>query len=331
LKICIFGAGAIGGYLGAKLAKTGATVTLIARGPHLEAIRRDGLRLIGDGETITAKVPCTDDPAEAGPQDYVIIALKAHSVPAIAERLAPLLGPETAVVPAVNGVPWWYFHKLPGPWEGRRLESVDPDGVQWRHIGPERVIGCVVYPAAEIVEPGVIRHIALDRVPIGEPDGSRTERATALSKAMIAAGIKAPVRPRIRDDVWIKLWGNMAFNPVSVLTGGTLAEIALDPAVRSVVRALMVEAQEIGEKLGAKFPIGVEKRIDGGAEVGDHKSSTLQDFEKRRPLEIDALMGAIAELGRLVGVATPTIDMIYALVRQRASTAGCYPEQTLIR
>lgn len=325
MKICVYGAGAIGGYFGARLARCGHDVTLIARGPHLEAMRKNGLRLIGADDDFTVHPLCTDDPAEAGPQDYVIVTLKAHSVPAVAERMKPLLGPDTAVVPAVNGVPWWYFHKLEGPWEGTRVETVDPGGAQWTHIGPERVIGCVVYPAAEVIEPGVVRHIALDRVPLGELDGTRSERAQALSKALIEAGVKAPVRPRIRDDVWIKLWGNCAFNPVSVLTGGTLGEIAHDPATRAVVRAMMVEAQAIGEKLGARFPIDVERRIEGAAEVGDHKSSTLQDFERGRPMEIDALVAAVAELGRLVDIPTPTIDMIYALVRQRARTAGCYP------
>ena len=325
MKICVYGAGAIGGYFGARLARCGHDVTLIARGPHLEAMRKNGLRLIGADDDFTVHPLCTDDPAEAGPQDYVIVTLKAHSVPAVAERMKPLLGPDTAVVPAVNGVPWWYFHKLEGPWEGTRVETVDPGGAQWTHIGPERVIGCVLYPAAEVIEPGVVRHIALDRVPLGELDGTRSERAQALSKALIEAGVKAPVRPRIRDDVWIKLWGNCAFNPVSVLTGGTLGEIAHDPATRAVVRAMMVEAQAIGEKLGARFPIDVERRIEGAAEVGDHKSSTLQDFERGRPMEIDALVAAVAELGRLVDIPTPTIDMIYALVRQRARTAGCYP------
>jgi len=325
VKICVYGAGAIGGYFGARLARCGHDVTLIARGPHLEAMRKNGLRLISADDDFTVHPMCTDEPAEAGPQDYVIVTLKAHSVPAVAERMKPLLGPDTAVVPAVNGVPWWYFHKLEGPWEGTRVETVDPGGAQWTHIGPERVIGCVVYPAAEVVEPGVVRHIALDRVPLGELDGTRSERALALSKALIEAGVKAPVRPRIRDDVWIKLWGNCAFNPVSVLTGGTLGEIAHDPATRAVARAMMVEARAIGEKLGARFPIDVERRIDGAAEVGDHKTSTLQDFERGRPMEIDALVAAVAELGRLVDIPTPTIDMIYALVRQRARTAGCYP------
>jgi 2-dehydropantoate 2-reductase len=240
--------------------------------------------------------------------------------------MSPLFGPETAVVPAVNGVPWWYFHKLEGPWRDQRIETVDPGGAQWRHIGPERVIGCVVYPAAEVVEPGVVRHIALDRMPIGEPDGSKSKRAQALSKAMIAAGMKSPVRPRIRDDIWIKLWGNVAFNPVSLLTGATLAEIAADELVRPVVRAMMVEAKAIGETLGVSFPIDVDRRLEGGGEVGDHKTSTLQDYEAGLPVELPALIGAVAELGRMTGVPTPAIDTIYALARQRAVTAGVWPE-----
>lgn len=326
MKICIFGAGAIGGYLAVRLAGAGADVSLVARGPHLAAIKEKGLTLISGDNRETVHLPSTDDPSELGPQDYLIIAVKAHSIPPVAEKMAPLLGPETAVVPAVNGVPWWYFHGLDGPWQDRRIETVDPGGVQWRVFGPERVIGCVVYPAAEIAEPGTVRHISLDRVPIGEPDGSRSERATALSKMMIAGGVKAPVRPRIRDDIWIKLWGNLSFNPISVLTGATLAEIAGDPDVRAIVRAMMVEAQAIGETLGVRFPIDVDRRIEGGAEVGDHKTSTLQDFERGRPLELDALVGAVVEMGRITEVPTPMIQTILALTRQRAKTAGCLPE-----
>jgi 2-dehydropantoate 2-reductase len=326
MKICIYGAGAIGGYMAARLAAAGEEVTVIARGAKLDAIRRKGLRLISEDGDITTRPACTDDPAEAGPQDTVIITMKAHSVPAVAASMKPLLGPETAVVPAVNGVPWWYFHKLAGPWEGRRLESVDPGGAQWTHIGPERVIGCVVYPAAEVVEPGVVRHIALNRMPIGEPDGSRSERVERLSEAMISAGMKAPVRPRIRDEIWIKLWGNLSFNPVSLLTGATLARIAADPGVRAVVRAMMVEAQAIGSALGVRFAIDIERRIAGAGDVGEHKTSTLQDLEHGRAVELGPLVGAVAEIGRMIGVATPTIDMVYALARQRAMTAGCWPE-----
>jgi 2-dehydropantoate 2-reductase len=325
MKICVYGAGAIGGYMAARLAAAGEEVTVIARGAKLDAIRRKGLRLISEDGDITARPACTDDPAEAGSQDTVIITMKAHSVPAVAAGMKPLLGPDTAVVPAVNGVPWWYFHKLAGPWQGRRLETVDPGGVQWTHIGPERVIGCVVYPAVEVVEPGVVRHIALERMPIGEPDGSRSERAMRLSEAMIRAGMKAPVRPRIRDEIWIKLWGNVSFNPVSLLTGATLAEIAADPGVRAVVRAMMVEAEAVGRTLGVRFAIDVERRIAGAAEVGEHKTSTLQDLEHGRAVELAPLVGAVAEIGRMIGVPTPTIDMVYALARQRAITAGCWP------
>ncbi len=324
MKIAIFGAGAIGGYLGARLAKVGADVTMIARGKTLDALQTHGLRLISGDDDFVVHPACTDDPVAAGPQDYVFITVKSHQVAAVAPRLPPLFSPATAVVPALNGVPWWYFYKLPGPWENQRIDSVDPGGLQWNHIGPERVIGCVVYPAATVREPGVVEHIALDRVPIGEPDGSRSDRVSALSKTMVKAGIKAPVRPKIRDDVWVKLWGNLSFNPVSVLTGGTLAAIANDPGTRAVVRAMMVEAQAVGEKLGTHFPIDVERRIDGGGDVGEHKTSTLQDFERGRPMELDPLLGAVSELGRLVGVPTPTLDMVYALVRQRAQTAGCW-------
>jgi len=327
VKVCIYGAGAIGGYLGARLSLGGVDVSLIARGPHLRAIQKNGLTLREDGKATNIRLPCSENPEDFSVQDYVIVTVKAHSGPVIAPKMGPLLGPNTAVVPAVNGVPWWYFYKLDGPFEGRRIEILDPGGAQWNHIGPNRVIGCVVYPAAEIVEPGVIQHVALNRVPLGEPDGSRTDRVLALSEVMIAAGLRAPVRSRIRDDIWVKLWGNMSFNPISVLTGATLREIGTDPGVRSVVRAMMVEAQEIGETLGVKFPIDLERRIDGGAQVGDHKSSTLQDLEAGKTLELDALLGAVCELGRVVGVETPTMDMINALTRQRAIMVGCYPEE----
>jgi 2-dehydropantoate 2-reductase len=327
MKLCVYGAGAIGGFIAARLARAGEDVTVIARGAKLEAMSRNGLRLISDasGDDFTAHPAVTDDPAEAGPQDAVILAMKAHSMPEVAPLLAPLLGPETVVVPAVNGVPWWYFHKLDGPWAEKQIETVDPGGVLWRLIGPERVIGCVVYPAAEVVEPGVVRHLALDRMPLGEPDGSRSERALALSKAMVGAGFKSPVRPRIRDDIWIKLWGNVAFNPISLLTGATLADIASDEVLRELVRAMMVEAKTVAETLGVSFPIDVDRRIDGAADVGEHKTSTLQDFEAGQAVELPALVDAVAELGRLVDVPTPTIDRIAALARKRATTAGVWP------
>ncbi len=323
MKICIYGAGAIGGYLGAQLALAGEEVTLIARGPHLAAMQKNGLRLLIDGEERVARPCCTDDPSEAGPQDFVIVTLKAHSAPAVVAPMQPLLGPETAVVSAVNGVPWWYFYQLEGPWRDHRLESVDPGGVQWDGIGPERAIGCVVYPATEVVEPGVIQHLNGNRFTLGEPSGEKTARVRALAGALIAAGFRAPVR-RIRDELWVKLWGNLSFNPLSALTLETLDNVATDAGTRGVAKAMMLEAQAIGEKLGARFPVDVEKRIDGAAAVGAHRTSMLQDLERGRPMEIDALVTAVQEMGRLVELPTPTIDVILALVRQRARVAGLY-------
>jgi 2-dehydropantoate 2-reductase len=323
MRVAVYGAGAIGGLLGAYLARTDAEVSLIARGPHLAAMRERGLEVQGQ-DSFTVRPRATDDPAELGPQDYVVIALKAHSVPPVVDRMRPLLGPETAVVFAVNGVPWWYFYKLPGPFEDHRLESVDPGNRQWDVIGPERAIGCVVHPAAEVPEPGVIRHESGDRFVLGEPSGESTERVQRLSRLLIQAGLKAPVRPRIRDEIWVKLWGNVSFNPISALTGATLDVITGDPGTRAVCRAMMLEAQAIGETLGVRFGIDVDRRIAGGAAVGAHKTSMLQDLERGRPMEIDALVRAVQEMGRLVGVATPTIDTVLALVIQRARVAGCY-------
>jgi 2-dehydropantoate 2-reductase len=325
MKLCVYGAGAIGGYMGAKLAKGGAEVGLVARGPHLAAMRERGLTLIEEGQRETVSVTAVEDPAELGVQDYVVITLKAHSVPGVVDRMQPLLGPETAVVFGVNGVPWWYFYNLAGPYENHRLQSVDPGDVQWEGIGPERAVGCVVYPAAEVPEPGVVSHLEGNRFSLGEPSGEKTKRIERLSKALTAVGLKAPVRPKIRDEIWVKLWGNLSFNPISALTGATLDVICTDPGTRSVARAMMVEAQEIAERLGAKFPIDVDRRIAGGAAVGAHKTSMLQDLERGRPMEIDALVTAVQEMGRLVGVATPAIDQVLALVMQRARVAGCYP------
>lgn len=318
MKVCVYGAGAIGGLLAARLARTEVEVGLIARGPHLAAIQANGLRLRGPGEDFTVHPRAVQDPAELGPQDYVIVTLKAHQVPGAVQAMQSLLGPETVVVMAVNGVPWWYFHGLGGPHEGHRLGSVDPDGTQWDGIGPERVLGCVVYPAAEVAEPGVIELIEGDRFTLGEPSGERSARAERLAAALLAAGFKAPIRPKIRDEIWIKLWGNVSFNPISALTHATLAAICADAGTRAVARAMMVEAQGIAEALGVRFPIPVDKRIAGAAAVGAHKTSMLQDLERGRPLEIDALVTAVQEMGQLVGVATPTIDTVLALVSLRA-------------
>lgn len=324
MRICIYGAGAIGGLLGARLAQAGAGVSLIARGPHLAAMRERGLTLHAAEASFTVPVTATDDPATLGPQDFVVVTLKAHQVPGVVAPMQPLLGPGTAVVMAVNGVPWWYFHGLGGPYEGRRLPSVDPGDVQWNGIGPARVIGCVVYPAAEVLEPGVIELVEGDRFTLGEPGGDKTPRVERLSQALIAAGLKAPVRARIRDEIWIKLWGNLSFNPISALTCATLDVICTDPGTRALARAMMIEAQTIAEKLGVRFPIAVDKRLDGGAAVGAHKTSMLQDLERGRPMEIDALVTAVQDMGRLVELPTPAIDAVLALVRLRARVAGCY-------
>jgi 2-dehydropantoate 2-reductase len=324
MKVCIFGAGAIGGYMGVKLAKAGADVSLVARGPHLAAMQEKGLTLIEEGETTTVPVTASDDPAALGVQDYVIVTLKAHSVPPVVSKMAPLIEPNTTIVSGVNGVPWWYFHKLEGTHEGTRLQSVDPGNVQWDGFGPDRVLGCVVYPAAEVIEPGVIKHIEGNRFSLGEPDGSKSERALALSKILSNAGLKAPVRPKLRDEIWVKLWGNLSFNPISALTHATLDVLCTDEGTRAVARNMMVEAQEIAERLGVKFPIDVDRRIAGGAAVGAHRTSMLQDLDQKRPLEIDALVASVQELGRVTDVATPTIDTVLGLIRLRARTAGLY-------
>lgn len=325
MKICIFGAGAIGGYMAVKLVQAGADVSLVARGPHLAAMKANGLTLIEEGsEPVTVPVTASDNAADLGEQDYVIVTLKAHSVPHVVDKMQPLIGDHTTIVSGVNGLPWWYFHKLGGPLEGTRLQSVDPGHAQWNGFGPDRVLGCVVYPAAEVVEPGVVKHIEGNRFSLGEPDGSKSERALALSKVLTQAGLKAPVRPRIRDEIWIKLWGNLSFNPISALTHATLDVLCTDPGTRAVARGMMLEAQEIAETMGVKFPIDVERRIDGGAAVGPHRTSMWQDLDAGRPMEIDALVGSVQELGRLTETPTPTIDTVLALVQLRAKVSGLY-------
>jgi 2-dehydropantoate 2-reductase len=287
-------------------------------------MQEKGLTLIEEGETTTVPVTASDDPAALGVQDYVIVTLKAHSVPPVVSKMAPLIGPNTTIVSGVNGVPWWYFHKLEGAHEGTRLDSVDPGNVQWDGFGPDRVLGCVVYPAAEVIEPGVIKHIEGNRFSLGEPDGSKSDRAQALSKILANAGLKAPVRPKLRDEIWVKLWGNLSFNPISALTHATLDVLCTDEGTRAVARNMMVEAQEIAERLGVKFPIDVDRRIAGGAAVGAHRTSMLQDLDQGRPMEIDALVASVQELGRVTGVPTPTVDTVLGLIRLRARTAGLY-------
>lgn len=325
MKITIFGAGAIGGYLAAKLAITGRTdLSLVARGAHLEAIKADGLRLIEDGQEISVPVRAAAKADELGAQDYVVLALKAHSLSPALDQIAPLLGDHTSVVTMQNGVPWWYFHGVGGPLEGTRLNAVDPGGAIWQRIGPDRVIGSVVYPAVEVDAPGLIRHVEGKRFSLGEPSGERSERVTLLAEEMVKAGLQVPVREDIRSEIWVKLWGNLSFNPISALTGSTLAAIVADDGTRALARTMMLEAQAIGESLGVRFPIAVDRRIKGAGDVGEHKTSMLQDLERGRPMEIDALVSAVQELGRLTDRPTPTIDAVLALVRRLAVERGCY-------
>ncbi len=324
MKIAIFGAGAIGGYLGAKLAAAGADVTFIARGPHLAAMRENGVTLREEGRETVVHPRCVGDAGEAGIQDYVFVTLKAHSLPAAAPDIARMMGPQSALVTGINGVPYWYFYGLDGPYRDRRVENVDPGGKLWDVLPPAQAIGCVVYPAAEVPEPGVIQHTYGDRFSLGEPDGSRSPRVEALSKALIAAGLKAPVRPKIRDEIWVKLWGNLCYNPISVLTGATLDIITTRPDLRATCRAMMAEAQTVAGALGVRFAITLEKRLDGASEVGAHKTSMLQDLERGRPLEIDALLGAVVELGEATGHAMPACELVLSLARERGRQAGCY-------
>ena len=325
MKICVFGAGAIGGLMAARIAAAeSAEVTIIARGPHLAAMQKHGLKLISEGVETIVHPRCVTTAEEAGVQDAVIVTLKAHSLAGAAQQMQPLLGPETAIVSAVNGIPWWYFYKFGGAYDGRRVESVDHGGEVSRLLAPERAIGCIVYPAADVPEPGVVQHTYGDRFTLGEPSGERSPRVEAIAKALSAAGFKAPVRPKIRDEIWVKLWGNLAFNPISALTGATLDVITSDPGQRGIARAMMVEAQAIGEKLGVRFGIDVDKRISGAAEVGAHKTSMLQDLERGRPMEIDALLGVIVEFAMLTGMPAPTCETVLALVRARGRSASCY-------
>jgi 2-dehydropantoate 2-reductase len=314
MKFAVVGAGAIGGYLGAKLALSGEDVTFIARNKNLAAINQNGFKLIlEDGRTQHATtVRAVNDMVEAGPQDVVLLTLKAHQVRDVLPAMRSLFGPETIVVTMINGVPWWYFHKLPGPYADRRLTSVDPDGMLAAHIEAERVIGSVVYPAAELLEPGVVKVIEGNRFTLGEPDGSRSPRIEALSQALMKAGFKSPVSKDIRAEIWIKLWGNLSFNPISALTHATLQDICRHPLSRELAANMMREARTVAEKLGVVFKISLEQRIAGAEAVGAHKTSMLQDIEHGRALELEALVGSVVELGRITDTPTPTIDAIYA-------------------
>jgi 2-dehydropantoate 2-reductase len=317
MRIAVVGAGAIGGYLAARLSAAGEAVTVIARGRNLEAIGRDGLTLVeADGTVLRAPaVRAVARPQDAGPQDVVMIAVKAHQVGDLLPAMRAMFEPDTVVVPLVNGIPWWYFQRLPGPWAGRTLDSVDPGGRIAAQIEAQRIVGAIVYPASELVEPGRIRVIEGNRFSLGELDGSRTPRLETLAQALIRAGFKAPVSRDLRGELWIKLWGNLSFNPVSALTHATLAAICRDAGTRALAAAMMTEAQRVGEALGVTFRVSLEQRIAGAEAVGEHKTSMLQDVEAGRALELEALVGAVIELGRLTGVPTPSIEAVYVLAR----------------
>jgi 2-dehydropantoate 2-reductase len=320
MRICVVGAGAIGGLLAAKLARAGEAVSVVARGAQLRAIRGEGLRLIEGGEAFTVKIAASDRIADLGPQDLVVLGVKAHQLGPLVPELAPTLGEKTLVLTAQNGIPWWYFFKHGGPHEGRRLASVDPGGVIADHLPIDRVIASVVYPAAEVEQPGVIRHIEGDRFTLAEIDGAKTERILKVSETFSRAGFKAPVVSDVRAEIWLKLWGNLSFNPISALTHATLEDICRFAPTRALAADMMREAHGVGEALGVRFRISLEKRIAGAEAVGAHKTSMLQDVEAGRAIELEALLGSVIELGEIVSVATPNLRAVYALTKLLAET-----------
>jgi 2-dehydropantoate 2-reductase len=319
MKICVIGAGAIGGLLAAKLSRAGENVSVIVRGAHLAAMG-NGLSLIEEGEEFVTRVKASDRISDVGQQDLIILGMKAHQVGAVVRDLPAIMGSQTAVLTAQNGIPWWYFFKHSGPHEGMRLESVDPGGVIADHLPVDRVLASVVYAAAEIERPGVIRHIEGNRISLAEIDGSKSDRVLRVSEAFSRAGFKAPVVSDVRAEIWTKLWGNLSFNPISALTHATLEEICKFALTRAVAANMMREAQVVGEALGVRFRISLENRIAGAEAVGAHKTSMLQDVETGRVIEIDALLGSVIELGVAVGVATPHMNAIYAAVKLLGET-----------
>ena len=315
MRICVVGAGAIGGYMAVRIARAGHEVSVVARGPHLAAIRARGMKLIEEqGESVADGLTATDRIRDLGPHDVVLLALKAHQIAAVVDDLPALFGPDTCLVTLQNGIPWWYFQKLGGPWADRVVETVDPGGVLFRAVDPDRIVGCIAYPAAEISEPGVIRHIEGTRFPLGELDGSESARARRLSELFTEAGFKARVLTDVRSEIWLKLWGNLTFNPISALTHATLVDICRFPPTRTLAAAMMTEAQAIGERLGAGFRVTLERRIAGAESVGKHKTSMLQDVEAGKPLEIDGMLGAVVELAEVTGVEVPTLRALHACV-----------------
>jgi len=328
MRFAILGSGAIGSYVGAALARGGSEVVLIARGPQLAALQANGVRVQSPRGDFEARVPATDDLEAVRDVDVVVIGLKAYSIPGIAPRLGELLQGDTAVLPAQNGVPWWFFQSFGGAHEGTVVKCVDPGGVVSRSIDPARVIGCVTYPATELVEPGVVRHVEGTRFAIGEPDGSTSERCRAGAGAFTAGGLKCPIEAQVREQLWLKLVGNVAFNPTTTVTGALLGELALAPEPTALARGLMEECARVGDVLGITMPVSIDRRLEAGIAVGDHRTSMLQDFEDGKPLEIDCLTGAVIEIAELLGLEVPqtrAIDAVARLktiLRDRASTHG---------
>lgn len=322
MKIAVLGAGAIGAYVGASLHRGGAEVHLVARNEHLQAMRAHGVQVKSDRGDFVARPHATDDPTEIGPVDYVFLGLKAHSYPSCGPLIKPLLGEHTAVVAGQNGIPWWYFHRLAGPYEGRQVAAVDPDGATSAVLPPERAIGCVVYPATVIESPGVIRHLEGTRFSLGEPAGDISSRCTELSDAMVAGGLKAPVEPNLRDDIWIKLMGNVAFNPLSALTRATMADICQNRSTRHLVAQLMEETLDIAARVGSRPNISIDKRLRGAEGVGHHKTSMLQDLEAGKPLELDAVVTAVVEIADIAGAEAPTLRAVHAATDLLARTSA---------
>ncbi len=315
MKFAIVGAGAIGAFAGAMLTRAGEDVTLIARGAHLRAMQEHGVRVRGEIGDFEVHPGATDDPAAVGRVDVVLLTLKAHSLTAMAARLAPLIGPDTLVVSAQNGIPWWYFYRHGGAWEGTHLETVDPGGVIGQSIDPARVIGCVIYPSTTLVEPGIVMHIEGTRFAIGEPDGSKSERCRRLADSFIKAGLRCPIRTDIRHDMWVKLMGNVAYNPISALTRATLIEIVRCPETRVVAAAIMAEVESVAAQLGINIGVSIEQRLEGAEKVGHHKTSMLQDVEAGRPMELESIVGAVVELGNKMDLALPYTNAVYACVK----------------
>ena len=316
MKICVVGAGAIGGYMAVRLSEAGHDVSVVARGPHLAAIQANGLRLIEADQTLVAdRLVATARIRDLDMQDLVLLSLKAHQVEAVVTDLPALFGADTVMVTLQNGIPWWYFQKLDGEFLNRTVRAVDPDGVLFNSINPDQIIGCIAYPAATIAEPGVIRHIEGNRFPLGELDGSDSERVRRVADTLTQAGFKSRVLDDIRSEIWLKLWGNLTFNPISAMTHSTLVDICQFPLTRELAATMMTEAQAVAQRLGASFRVPMERRIAGAEAVGKHKTSMLQDVEAGKPLEIDGMLGAVVELAELTGVEVPTLRALYACVR----------------